>query len=100
MKLKIMLMLIFICNKGLVIQYFLFIFLYRLNKFYEVLEYGFEVDVFIDLIGGFVEWYNFVELKEYDFYFIRVVYQCGVVIGCLSVVSVVFLCKELIKLKK
>lgn len=60
----------------------------RLNKSYEALEYGFEADAFTDLTGGLAEWYNPAELKEHDFYLIRAAYQCGAVIGCLSVVSV------------
>lgn len=61
--------------------------IYRLNKSYEALEYGFEADAFTDLTGGLAEWYNPAELKEHDFYLIRAAYQCGAVIGCLSVVS-------------
>lgn len=99
MKPKITPMLISTCNKGLVTQYLLFILLHRLNKSYEALEYGFEADAFTDLTGGLAEWYNPAELKEHDFYLIRAAYQCGAVIGCLSVVSVVSLCKESVKLK-
>lgn len=57
----------------------------KLNKSYEALEYGFEADAFTDLTGGLAEWYNPAELKEHDFYLIRAAYQCGAVIGCLSV---------------
>ena len=61
--------------------------LYRLNKSYEALEYGFEADAFTDLTGGLAEWYNPADLREEDFYLIRAAFQCGAVIGCLSVVS-------------
>lgn len=100
MKPNITPMLISTCNKGLVTRYLIFIHLHRLNKSYEALEYGFEADAFTDLTGGLAEWYNPAELKEHDFYLIRAAYQCGAVIGCLSVVSVVSLCKESVKLKK
>lgn len=93
-------MLFFTCNKGLVTRYLIFILLHRLNKSYEALEYGFEADAFTDLTGGLAEWYNPAELKEHDFYLIRAAYQCGAVIGCLSVVSVVSSCKVSVKLKK
>lgn len=51
------------------------------------MEYGFEADAFTDLTGGLAEWYNPADLKEEDFYLIRAAFQCGAVIGCLSVVS-------------
>ncbi|OWF52292.1 calpain-9-like [Mizuhopecten yessoensis] len=57
----------------------------KLNKSYEALEYGFEADAFTDLTGGLAEWYNPTDLREQDFYLIRAAYQCGAVIGCLSV---------------
>ncbi|KAK3097257.1 hypothetical protein FSP39_008136 [Pinctada imbricata] len=57
----------------------------KLNKSYEALEYGFEADAFTDLTGGLAEWYNPADLKEHEFYLIRAAYQCGAVIGCLSV---------------
>jgi hypothetical protein len=38
--------------------------LYRLNKSYEALEYGFEADAFTDLTGGLAEWYNPADLRE------------------------------------
>ncbi|VDH97930.1 calpain-2 [Mytilus galloprovincialis] len=57
----------------------------KLNRSYEALEYGFEADAFTDLTGGLAEWYNPADLKEEDFYLIRAAFQCGAVIGCLSV---------------
>ncbi|XP_041372886.1 calpain-8-like [Gigantopelta aegis] len=57
----------------------------KLNQSYEALEFGFEADAFTDLTGGLAEWYNPHDLKESEFYLIRAAFQCGAVIGCLSV---------------
>lgn len=57
----------------------------KLNRSYEALEYGFEADAFTDLTGGLAEWYNPADLREEDFYLIRAAFQCGAVIGCLSI---------------
>ncbi|KAL5004233.1 hypothetical protein ScPMuIL_017689 [Solemya velum] len=57
----------------------------KLNQSYESLEYGFEADAFTDLTGGLAEWYNPQDLREEDFYLIRAAFQCGAVVGCLSV---------------
>ncbi|XP_071096682.1 calpain-2 catalytic subunit-like [Haliotis cracherodii] len=57
----------------------------KMNQSYEALEYGFEADAFTDLTGGLAEWYNPSDLREHEFYLIRAAFQCGAVIGCLSV---------------
>ncbi|RUS72090.1 hypothetical protein EGW08_020151 [Elysia chlorotica] len=57
----------------------------KLNKSYAALEYGFEADAYTDLTGGLAEWYTPAALRENDFYLMRAAFQCGAVIGCLSV---------------
>ncbi|KAI8792980.1 calpain-8 [Biomphalaria glabrata] len=56
----------------------------KLNKSYAALEYGFEADAYTDLTGGLAEWYTPTDLRENDFYLMRAAFQCGAVIGCLS----------------
>lgn len=60
---------------------------FRLNKSYAALEYGFEADAYTDLTGGLAEWYTPTDLRENDFYLMRAAFQCGAVIGCLSLVG-------------
>ncbi|CAL1535592.1 unnamed protein product, partial [Lymnaea stagnalis] len=56
----------------------------KLNKSYAALEYGFEADAYTDLTGGLAEWYTPADLREDDFYLMRAAFECGAVIGCLS----------------